>query len=68
VDTIKKGDKVVLPFNVGLRLLCKLRARPRGDVSPAQIHPSCRVMAGAAYGFAGYGTLLGGKAQLLRVP
>ena len=68
VDTIKKGDKVVLPFNVGcgfcancergLSGFCLTCADP--DVMPG--------MAGAAYGFAGMGPYSGGQAEYLRVP
>jgi threonine dehydrogenase-like Zn-dependent dehydrogenase len=68
VDSIKKGDKVVLPFNVscgfcancerGLTGFCLTCADP--SVMPG--------MAGAAYGFAGMGPYEGGQAQYLRVP
>lgn len=68
VDTIKKGDKVVLPFNIscgfcancerGLTGYCLTCADP--SVMPG--------MAGAAYGFAGMGPYAGGQAQYLRVP
>jgi glutathione-independent formaldehyde dehydrogenase len=68
VDTIKKGDKVVLPFNIacgfcancerGLTGYCLTLADP--TVMPG--------MAGAAYGFAGMGPYSGGQAEYLRVP
>jgi glutathione-independent formaldehyde dehydrogenase len=68
VDTVKKGDKVVLPFNIacgfcancerGLTGFCLTCADP--SVMPG--------MAGAAYGFAGMGPYSGGQAQFLRVP
>ncbi len=68
VDSIKKGDKVVLPFNIacgfcancekGLTGFCLTCADP--SVMPG--------MAGAAYGFAGMGPYSGGQAQYLRVP
>ena len=68
VDTVKKGDRVVLPFNVacgfcancerGLTGYCLTCADP--SVMPG--------MAGAAYGFAGMGPYAGGQAQYLRVP
>ncbi len=68
VDTVKKGDKVVLPFNIacgfcancerGLTGFCLTCADP--SVMPG--------MAGAAYGFAGMGPYAGGQAEYLRVP
>lgn len=68
VETVKKGDKVVLPFNVacgfcancerGLTGYCLTCADP--SVMPG--------MAGAAYGFAGMGPYSGGQAEFLRVP
>jgi glutathione-independent formaldehyde dehydrogenase len=68
VDTVKKGEKVVLPFNIGcgfcancergLSAYCLTCADP--SVMPG--------MAGAAYGFAGMGPYPGGQAQYLRVP
>jgi glutathione-independent formaldehyde dehydrogenase len=68
VDSIKKGDKVVMPFNIacgfcancerGLTGYCLTCADP--SVMPG--------MAGAAYGFAGMGPYSGGQAQYLRVP
>src|SRR5450755_4221625 len=68
VDSVKKGDKVVLPFNIacgfcancerGLTGFCLTCADP--SVMPG--------MAGAAYGFSGMGPYAGGQAQFLRVP
>ncbi len=68
VDSVKKGDKVVLPFNVacgfcancerGLTAFCLTCANP--SVMPG--------MAGAAYGFADMGPYAGGQAEYLRVP
>jgi len=68
VETVRKGDKVVLPFNVacgfcancerGLTGYCLTCADP--SVMPG--------MAGAAYGFAGMGPYSGGQAEFLRVP
>src|SRR6201986_2192229 len=68
VDVVKKGDKVVLPFNIscgfcancerGLTGYCLTCADP--SVMPG--------MAGAAYGFAGMGPYSGGQAEYLRVP
>ena len=68
VDSVKKGGKVVLPFNVacgfcancerGLTAFCLTCANP--SVMPG--------MAGAAYGFADMGPYAGGQAEYLRVP
>lgn len=64
VQQLKKGDRVVLPFNVacgncfncvrGLPNMCYVND-PEGD-------------AGAAYGFAGMGPFSGGQAEYVRVP
>jgi Zn-dependent alcohol dehydrogenase len=68
VDFVKKGDRVVLTFNIGcgfcancergLSGYCLTCADP--DVMPG--------MAGAAYGFAGMGPYSGGQSEYLRVP
>ena len=63
VQSIKKGDRVVLPFNVscGLCFNCV-----RGWTSAClTLNPE---KAGAAYGFAGMGPFDGGQAELVQVP
>jgi glutathione-independent formaldehyde dehydrogenase len=68
VDTIKKGDKVVLPFNVGCGFCANCERGLSGyclTCADASVMPG---MAGAAYGFAGMGPYSGGQAELLRVP
>jgi glutathione-independent formaldehyde dehydrogenase len=68
VDTVKKGDKVVLPFNVGCGFCANCERGLSGyclTCSDPSVMPG---MAGAAYGFAGMGPYSGGQAQYLRVP
>ena len=68
VDTVKKGDKVVLPFNIGCGFCANCE---RGFTGYCQTMADPSVMpgmAGAAYGFAGMGPYQGGQAQYLRVP
>lgn len=68
VDTVKKGNKVCLPFNLGCGF-CANRERGLSGycltLSDQSVMPG---MAGAAYGFAGTGPFQGGQAQYLRVP
>jgi glutathione-independent formaldehyde dehydrogenase len=68
VDTVKKGDKVVLPFNIGCGFCANCERGLSGyclTCSDPSVMPG---MAGAAYGFAGMGPYSGGQAQYLRVP
>jgi glutathione-independent formaldehyde dehydrogenase len=68
VDTVKKGDKVVLPFNIGCGFCANCERGLTGfclTCSDKSVMPG---MAGAAYGFAGMGPYQGGQAQYLRVP
>lgn len=68
VDTVKKGDKVVLPFNIGCGFCANCERGLSGyclTCADPNVMPG---MAGAAYGFAGMGPYSGGQAQYLRVP
>ena len=68
VDTLEKGDKVVLPFNIGCGFCANCERGLSGyclTCADSSVMPG---MAGAAYGFAGMGPYSGGQAQLLRVP
>ena len=68
VDTVKKGDKVVLPFNIGCGFCANCERGLTGfclTCSDKSVMPG---MAGAAYGFAGMGPYSGGQAEYLRVP
>jgi threonine dehydrogenase-like Zn-dependent dehydrogenase len=68
VDTVKKGDKVVLPFNIGCGFCANCERGLSGYCltnADSSVMPG---MAGAAYGFAGMGPFSGGQAQYLRVP
>ncbi len=68
VDTVKKGDKVVLPFNIGCGFCPNCERGLTGfclTCSDKSVMPG---MAGAAYGFAGMGPYQGGQAEYLRVP
>lgn len=67
VDTVKKGDKVVLPFNIGCGF-CANCERGLTGYCLTCADQSVPGMAGAAYGFAGMGPYSGGQAQYLRVP
>lgn len=63
VDRVKKGDKVVLPFNVACGFCENCERGLTGFCLTC--NPGS---AGAAYGFADMGPYLGGQAELLRVP
>src|ERR1700749_2717561 len=68
VDTLKKGDKVVLPFNIGCGFCANCERGLSGyclTCADPQVMPE---MGGAAYGFAGMGPYSGGQAEYLRVP
>ena len=68
VDTVKKGDRVVLPFNIGCGFCANCERGLTGfclTCADSSVMPG---MAGAAYGFAGMGPYQGGQAQYLRVP
>jgi glutathione-independent formaldehyde dehydrogenase len=63
VDTIKEGDYVCLPFNIGCGFCANCERGLTGfclTTNPPN--------AGAAYGFAGMGPYSGGQAEFLRVP
>ena len=63
VDTIKVGDFVCLPFNIGCGF-CDNCERGLTGFCLTTNPPG----AGAAYGFAGMGPYSGGQAEFLRVP
>src|ERR1700735_1400644 len=68
VDTIKKGDKVVLPFNVGCGFCANCERGLSGFCLTCADPGVMPGMAGAADGFAGMGPYSGGQAEYLRVP
>ena len=68
VDTVKKGDKVVLPFNIGCGFCANCERGLSGFCLTCADPSVMPGMAGAAYGFAGMGPHSGGQAQYLRVP
>jgi glutathione-independent formaldehyde dehydrogenase len=68
VDTVKKGDKVVLPFNIGCGFCANCERGLFGYCLTCADPSVMPGMAGAAYGFAGMGPYSGGQAQYLRVP
>jgi glutathione-independent formaldehyde dehydrogenase len=68
VDTVKKGDKVVLPFNIGCGFCANCERGLTGYCLTCADPSVMPGMAGAAYGFAGMGPYEGGQAQYLRVP
>jgi threonine dehydrogenase-like Zn-dependent dehydrogenase len=68
VDTVKKGDKVVLPFNIGCGFCANCERGLTGFCLTTADPTVMPGMAGAAYGFAGMGPYAGGQAQYLRVP
>jgi threonine dehydrogenase-like Zn-dependent dehydrogenase len=63
VQNVKRGDVVVLPFNIGCGYCRNCNAGLTGFCLTA--NPGT---AGAAYGFAGMGPYQGGQAEYLRVP
>ena len=68
VDTVKKGDKVVLPFNIGCGFCANCERGLTGYCITCADPTVMPGMAGAAYGFAGMGPYQGGQAEYLRVP
>jgi glutathione-independent formaldehyde dehydrogenase len=68
VDTVKKGDKVVLPFNIGCGFCANCERGLTGFCLTCADPAVMPGMAGAAYGFAGMGPYSGGQAEYLRVP
>jgi glutathione-independent formaldehyde dehydrogenase len=68
VDKVKKGDKVVLPFNIGCGFCANCERGLTGFCLTCADPTVMPGMAGAAYGFAGMGPYSGGQAQYLRVP
>lgn len=68
VDTVKKGDMVSIPFNVGCGFCANCEKGLSGyclTCSDKSVMPG---MAGAAYGFADMGLYEGGQAQYMRIP
>src|ERR1700749_402604 len=63
VDRVKKGDRVVMPFNVACGFCENCEKGLTGFCLTC--NPGS---AGAAYGFADMGPYQGGQAELLRVP
>ncbi len=68
VDTVKKGDKVCLPFNIGCGFCANCERGLSGFCLTCADPSVMPGMAGAAYGFAGMGPYSGGQAEYLRVP
>jgi glutathione-independent formaldehyde dehydrogenase len=68
VDVVKKGDKVVLPFNIGCGFCANCERGLSGYCLTCADPSVMPGMAGAAYGFAGMGPYSGGQAEYLRVP
>ncbi len=68
VDSIKKGDKVVLPFNIACGFCANCERGLTGYCLTCADPAVMPGMAGAAYGFAGMGPYSGGQAEYLRVP
>src|SRR6202044_3173812 len=68
VDTVKKGDHVVLPFNIGCGFCANCERGLTGFCLTCADPSVMPVMAGAAYGFADMGPYAGGQAEFLRVP
>lgn len=68
VDSIKLGDQVVLPFNIGCGFCANCERGLTGYCLTCADPSVMPGMAGAAYGFAGMGPYAGGQAELLRVP
>ncbi|HET9086402.1 MAG TPA: glutathione-independent formaldehyde dehydrogenase [Acidobacteriaceae bacterium] len=68
VDSVKKGDKVVLPFNIGCGFCANCERGLTGFCLTCADPSVMPGMAGAAYGFAGMGPYSGGQAEYLRVP
>jgi glutathione-independent formaldehyde dehydrogenase len=68
VDTVHKGDKVVLPFNIGCGFCANCERGLTGFCLTCADPSVMPGMAGAAYGFAGMGPYAGGQAEYLRVP
>src|SRR5450759_2191715 len=64
VDTVKVGDYVCLPFNIG----CGFCANCERGLTGFCLTCAEPGSAGAAYGFAGMGPYSGGQAEYLRVP
>lgn len=63
VDRVRKGDRVVMPFNVACGFCENCEKGLTGFCLTC--NPG---MAGAAYGFADMGPFQGGQAELMRVP
>lgn len=64
VTTVKKGDRVVMPFNVACGFCDNCRAGKTGFCLTVN-EPGT---AGGAYGYVGMGPYPGGQAEMLRVP
>ena len=68
VDSVKKGMKVVLPFNIACGFCANCERGLTGFCLTCADQSVMPGMAGAAYGFAGMGPYSGGQAEYLRVP
>ena len=68
VDTVKKGDIVSIPFNVGCGFCANCERGFSGFCLTCADKSVMPGMAGAAYGFADMGPYEGGQAQYMRVP
>lgn len=64
VASVKKGDRVVMPFNVA----CGFCDNCRAGKSAFCLTVNDPGMAGGAYGYVGMGPYSGGQAEYLRVP
>jgi|SRR5690625_4419475 len=64
VNVVKKGDRVVMPFNVA----CGFCDNCRKGKSAFCLTVNKPGMAGGAYGYVGMGPYSGGQAEYLRVP
>jgi glutathione-independent formaldehyde dehydrogenase len=68
VDTVKKGDHISVPFNVGCGFCANCERGFSGFCLTCADPSVMPGMAGAAYGFADMGPYEGGQAQYMRVP
>src|SRR5690625_1763662 len=64
VNVVKKGDRVVMPFNVA----CGFCDNCRKGKSAFWLTVNTPGMAGGAYGYLGLGPYSGGPAEYLRIP
>ena len=62
VETLKKGDRVVLPFNISCGMFNCVNSLTNACLTTNPKQP------GAAYGYANMGPYNGGQAEMVRVP